>query len=391
MRAGWHGRPLGECIERVKYDSKIPKSEFLETGSYPIVSQEADFVNGFWDKSTDLFKVERPVVVFGDHTLVLKYIDFDFVIGADGVKVLKPKPFLYPKYFYYFLRSVRLKRLGYARHYRLLANIDVIYPSLSEQERIVAILDEAFEGIDRAIANTKKNLANAREVFESYLNSIFMQQDSEWKEGTLGEIGGDVYTGPFGSLLHKSDYITGGIPLVNPAHIVEGKIIPDKDKTIDAPALERLKNYCLRKDDVVIGRRGEIGRCAVVTDTEAGWLCGTGCFYVRVFKETNPVFLAHLLRSRPYRERLEALSTGATMLNLSNTSLGALSIRLPVFEKQEIILEGIEAISSQIRNLELTYHKKSRALTALKQVVLQKAFAGELTARSVENLQEAAQ
>ena len=185
---GWQSRSLEECIERVRYDSKIPRSEFLKAGSHPIVSQEADFINGFWDNSADLFKVDRPVVVFGDHTQVLKYIDFDFVIGADGVKVLKPKPFLCPKYLYYFLRSVRLEHLGYARHYRLLAKTYVNYPPLPEQERIAAILDEAFEGIGTAAANPEKNAANARKLFESCLSSTFINAKESWETRKLDDL-----------------------------------------------------------------------------------------------------------------------------------------------------------------------------------------------------------
>ena len=301
-----------------------------------------------------------------------------------------------PKFVSYLLRKFDLRRFasgaGVPTLNRNFVHDELVsVPPLPEQKRIVAILDEAFEGIGTAAANAEKNLANARELFGGYLNSVFMQENDGWTERTLDEIGGDVYTGPFGSLLHKSDYIAGGIPLVNPAHIVDGGIFPDREKTVDASAIGRLKNYCLREGDVVIGRRGEIGRCAVVTDAEAGWLCGTGCFYIRVFKETNPFFLAHLLRSKPYRQRLEALSTGATMLNLSNTSLGALSIRLPNLHDQEGILANIDNLSSYVHSLKIVYYKKLEALAEIKQAVLQKAFAGALTTSSADDLQEAAE
>jgi type I restriction enzyme, S subunit len=70
----WQSRPLEECIERVKYDAKIPRSQFLDAGAYPVVSQEANFINGFWDNSADIFKIDRPVVIFGDHTQVLNML-----------------------------------------------------------------------------------------------------------------------------------------------------------------------------------------------------------------------------------------------------------------------------------------------------------------------------
>jgi len=139
--SGWLEKPFEECIEDVKYTTKIQRKKFLDEGEFPIVSQEAEFTNGYWDNAADVFKVTRPVVIFGDHTQVLKYIDFDFVLGADGVKLLLPKPFLYPKFFFYALRSAPLKSLGYARHYRLLKELQIGYPDTNMQIAIAKKLD----------------------------------------------------------------------------------------------------------------------------------------------------------------------------------------------------------------------------------------------------------
>ena len=97
---GWVEKIFEDCIEDVKYTTKIQRKDFLEEGKFSIVSQEAEFTNGYWNNKADLFKVIRPVVIFGDHTKILKYIDFDFVLGADGVKILLPKQFLDPKFFF---------------------------------------------------------------------------------------------------------------------------------------------------------------------------------------------------------------------------------------------------------------------------------------------------
>ncbi|PKM35265.1 MAG: hypothetical protein CVV06_17180 [Gammaproteobacteria bacterium HGW-Gammaproteobacteria-10] len=176
-------------------------------------------------------------------------------------------------------------------------------PPLEEQKRIVAILDEAFAGIDTAIANTEKNLANARELFESYLNSVFTQRGEGWEERKLSDYARSISTGPFGSLLHKSDYVSDGVPLVNPINIQGDKIVPDENKLIDTSTKQRLTSYVLQEGDVVIARRGEIGRCAAIDKEHAGWVCGTGCFFIRPEKELNPKFLANLIRSSNYRQR----------------------------------------------------------------------------------------
>ncbi|GER02203.1 hypothetical protein JCM17845_28260 [Iodidimonas gelatinilytica] len=147
--------------------------------------------------------------------------------------------------------------------------------------------------------------------------------------GALSKLVGQVATGPFGSLLHKSDYVENETPLVNPANIVDGRIIPDMRKTVNKSALERLSSYILKADDIVIGRRGEMGRCAVVEEEQAGWLCGTGNFFIRPHSDVVSRFVAHVLRSPSYVAKLEAASTGATMANLSNRVLGDLELALP--------------------------------------------------------------
>ena len=185
----WQTKKFMDCLETIKYTSKIQKKDFLKFGDFPIISQEEAPVNGFWNKKDEVFKIKTPIIIFGDHTKVLKYIDFDFVLGADGVKILCPKKFLYPKFLYYFLQNIHLKNLGYSRHYRLLKEIKVFYPeSMLEQQHIVKILDEVFKGVDKVKENAKKNLRNARELFESYLQNVFNKPNGEWESKKWGDI-----------------------------------------------------------------------------------------------------------------------------------------------------------------------------------------------------------
>ncbi len=146
-----------------------------------------------------------------------------------------------------------------------LGALTIPIPSLPEQRRIVGILDEAFAGIATAKANAEKNLQNARALFESHSQRVFTQRGDGCVEKPLIEWVQDISTGPFGSLLHKSDYELGGLPLINPINIHGDQIIPDERKAIGKGTAKRLAKYMLQENDIVIGRRGEIGRCAVVT------------------------------------------------------------------------------------------------------------------------------
>lgn len=401
MREEWTYQSLDALVElgwiELGRGKVISKKDLAQTpGPYPVYSSAKEADGKFGEYGLYMFDEELITwsVDGGGHLFHRPKHRFSVTNVGGTLRILKPEKLDY-RFLYYMLSYVQstipfdwVLKAHPSVLRRLYTHLPV--PSLPEQKRIVAILDEAFAGIAAATANAEKNLANARELLENYVDSVFLQQSESWIEKPIGSIGGDVFTGPFGSLLHKADYVTDGTPLVNPAHIIDGKIIPDTEKTIDLAALERLQNYRLKAGDVVIGRRGEIGRCAVVTAREDGWLCGTGCFYIRVFEETNPHFLAGLLRSKHYRQKLEALSTGATMLNLSNTTLSDFKIRVPPLAEQNDLMKAMESLSKQIELLEIVYQKKLSALAALKQAILQKAFSGELTALPEATQQEEA-
>ncbi|MBS0181697.1 MAG: restriction endonuclease subunit S [Nitrospira sp.] len=261
----------------------------------------------------------------------------------------------------------------------LAEKFSVHYPeSLPEQQRIVGILDEAFAGIACAKANAEKNLHNARALFESHLQSVFTQRGKEWVETTLSKATGGIFTGPFGSLLHKSDYVEDGIPLVNPAHITKTGFEPDLWKTVSETTARRLSTYILHAGDIVLGRRGEMGRCALVTEAEDGWLCGTGSFFVRPSSRCDPRYLVRFLRSDSCRRRLEKLAGGAVMPNLSNTDLGELRLYLPPIDRQKAVVEAIDALHAETQRLETIYQQKLAALDELKKSLLHQAFSGKL-------------
>ena len=126
---------------------QIKQSEIKEQGKYPVISQSANYIEGYCNEAEKLY-TEKPVIVFGDHTRAVKYIDFEFVVGADGVKILKSS--LYSKYFYYLtLYAVsQIENKGYARHYNQLANVQLLIAPEEEQRRISNKLDEFFDILD---------------------------------------------------------------------------------------------------------------------------------------------------------------------------------------------------------------------------------------------------
>ena len=309
--------------------------------------------------------------------------------GSSEYFVIRPDKEILSDYIYYYLdqqcfrdagKRVMTGAVGHKRVPReFLEALPFPRPPLEEQRRIVAVLDEAFEGLDRARVHAEGNARNTKRLFAAGVDDLLSRDRRGWLSGQLSELVGQVFTGPFGSLLHKSDYVEGEIPIVNPANIIEGRIVPDRTKTVSGAALAKLRSYILEIDDIVLARRGEMGRCAVVESEQAGWLCGTGSFFIRPRPGIDARLVAHVLRTPGSVKKLSAIATGTTMFNLSNKALASLPIELPSESDQARLLERIDILDHQTRSTSVLYCNKIVDLDDLRQSLLQRAFAGELT------------
>lgn len=169
----WKYKSFEDCLQKVPKQKAVKSKDYLENGMFPIVSQESDLISGYTDDENILYKHENPVIIFGDHTKNIKYIDFNFVVGADGVHILSVKDDILPKFFYYELCSIKLRNLGYARHYKLLKEKEIGYPKLTEQERIAARLDAISEKVKALQANYDQTINLCNDLKQSLLKSIF--------------------------------------------------------------------------------------------------------------------------------------------------------------------------------------------------------------------------
>lgn len=169
-------------------NKKIQQKNYLKVGKIAIVDQGKDLIGGYTNNMENPYKEELPVVVFGDHTLNIKYIDFPFYIGADGVKVLKTTNSYNTKFLYYFLKNLGINKLGYRRHFSILKTYFFVLPPLEEQKRIVNKLDSMFEKINKAkesIQEVKENIENRK---KSILNKAFKGElTAEWRKNNQTE------------------------------------------------------------------------------------------------------------------------------------------------------------------------------------------------------------
>jgi type I restriction enzyme, S subunit len=173
-----------------------------------------------------------------------------------------------------------------------------------------------------------------------------------WQAVAFKQILAELLTGPFGSSLHQSDYQVGGTPVINPASIQNERIVSIDKMAVGAETLGRLANFKLRAGDIVMGRRGEMGRCAAVTRQEEGWLCGTGSLILRLPPSVFTRFFVMLIGSPYAREYLGGSAVGTTMQNLNQSILLDLIVALPPLAEQRRIVAKVNQLMALCDRLE---------------------------------------
>jgi type I restriction enzyme, S subunit len=195
---------------------KTPQSEYLREGQFPVVDQGKALIAGYVDEEERVCGGGKPAIVFGDHTRCVKYIDHPFCMGADGVKVLRPKIDADLKYLYYYLKQLHLPDAGYDRHFKYLKRTEVVLFPLPEQRRIAAILDKA----DSLRTKRRKALAQLDRLAQSIFVEMFGEPATNpegWPVRTLKELG-KVSTG--GTPPSALEGMFGGdIPFVTPGDL----------------------------------------------------------------------------------------------------------------------------------------------------------------------------
>lgn len=203
---------------------------------------------------------------------------------------------------------------------------------------------QALERIESQIGQARALLIYLNSLVKSRFIEMFGDPCDPGSSSAKNRIDSfcELRIGPFGSALHKEDYITGGHPLVNPSHIIGGAIRPDENLTIDDGKYESLAAYHLLPGDVVLGRRGEIGRCAVVkTD---GLICGTGSMIIRPGQKVRSDYLQRVVSFPSFSHALEANAVGVTTKNLNAKIVGSAEVFLPDPKDQDAFITLVSQI-----------------------------------------------
>lgn len=341
MKENWIYRKLEESIEKVKYTTKVQSSDYKGKGLYPIISQEDDMISGYWDNGSDVFKVNKPVVIFGDHTRTLKYIDFDFVLGADGVKILQPIDKLNAKFFLYYLKWCKIPSLGYSRHYKLLKEIQIPIPPLPVQERIVSELD-LLSGI---IEKKKEQLKEYEQLAQAIFYDMFgdpATNEKGWEVKRLSDVSlGNLSYGSGASAIPFNEH-------VRYIRITDINENGELNEDVVSPNVYDEK-YLLNEGDILFARSGATVGKTYCHKNKYGKCIYAG-YLIRLVPNNEivePYYVLGYTKTSYYIDFIQKAQNAVAQPNINAKQYGNFQICVPPLSLQKQFAEKIEAIEKQ--------------------------------------------
>ena len=329
-------------IDKTKYGEKIQTSEYEKQGKHIIVDQGQAEIAGYTNREEGLFN-EVPVIIFGDHTRLIKYIDEPFFLGADGVKVLrsKEKNANY-KYLYYALKSAKIPNTGYNRHFKWLKDVEINYPDSVKQEKIVDILDRVSDVIEKRKAELSylDTLIKARFV-EMFGDPVMNEKD--WPTKPLLDMGQCKN----GMNFHYDDE---GVEIncLGVGDFKDFSVINNTDK-LPKISLKEMpsEEYLLKDDDIVFvrsnGNKDLVGRSIAVYPGDIPTTFSGFC--IRYRKHDNEITAPYLLRVlKADSMRVKMTGRGANIQNLNQQILRTLVIPVPPIQLQDQFADFVHQV-----------------------------------------------
>ena len=353
-------KPVGELLDAVPRQPKIKRSAYQESGRYPIVDQSQADIAGYTDDESWLYQGELPVVIFGDHTRVLKFVNFPFCVGADGTQLLRPVTGNDIRYFYYALRNVDLTNYGYERHFKYLKEAEIPAPPLPVQRRIAGILsayDELMENSQRRIRLLE---AMARALYrEWFVHFRFPGHEKHPRVASpLGDIPqgwevkklGDVLELNYGKALKQEDRSGGAVPVFGSSGIVG-----QHDTAL------------VKGPGIIVGRKGNVG--SVFWCAEDFYVIDTAYF---VTSSLPLRFLFYVLPT------LNFLNSDAAVPGLSRNQAYTLEILVP----PAALLKKFCALADTFERQASTLHRKIQNLRRTRDLLLPRLLSGQVELRT---------
>ncbi len=383
LKQGWEIKRLEDCF-KLKSGDGLTSKNMSEEGTHPVFGG-----NGIAGLHND-FNLSGSNVIIGRVGALcgnVRHMNEKIWLTDNAFKIVDFKYDFDHSFLTYLLNFKNLREYARQAAQPVISNSslkDVVleFPnSLPEQQRIVAILDEAFASIAKAKANAEQNLKNAKELFESYLQGVFENKGEGWEEKKLIDITNKIGSGatPRGG---NESYKSEGISLVRSMNVHDFEFREKNLAFIDDQQAKELNNVTLQENDVLLNITGaSVARCCVIPKEYLPARVNQHVSIIRAKKEIiDPIFLNLLLTSKFYKDQLLFTGEqGATRQAITKAQLEVFKIAFPKsIKEQKSLMNKLEALSTETKKLEAIYIQKINDLEELKKSVLQKAFSGEL-------------
>lgn len=360
----------------IPVENKTKQKEYLPSGPLPIIDQGQPHIGGYTSDLSKQIVCTLPVIIFGDHTKHVKYINFPFGAGADGIKILQPLEKILPKFLFYGTQylAYKIKDKGYARHYQHLEKEDLLLPPIPAQEHIVQKIEELFSELDKGVMELKTAQARLKVYRQAVLKDAFegnMVYDTIKNQTSL------VTSGSRGWAKYHSSV---GAKFIRIGNLTRDKIYLNKNKIqhVILPNKAEGVRSKLEKHDLLISITADLGSIAFIHDDIGEAYINQHIALVRFSNVTCAKYYAYYLKSDYGQKELLKNKRGAGKLGLGLEDIR--NSKIPIVEKKlyTSIVEHIESRLSVCDNIEQNIEASLEKAESLRQSILKQAFEGKL-------------
>lgn len=319
---GWEAAIIGVCIETITPPSKLNTIEYGESGKFPIIDQSQDFICGWTDDEKKVLKISKPLIIFGDHTCVTKFVNFDFAQGADGIKILKSKKSLNPEFLYQLLQFDPIVPEMYKRHFSKLKGKKILYPKdKAEQEMIAQVLGDMDDFI-----SAKCELLDKKRAIKQAVAQQLLTPKPHWHTATLGEISLKMQSGGTPQATNEKFY-GGDIYFLKISDMTQsGKYIYKTQSTITKAGLENSSAWLVPKDSLIYSMYASVGFVSI-NKVELATSQAMMCVVINP-EIIDLEFLYYTLTK--FQEKVHALIETGTQGNLNSKTVKSIKISFPL-------------------------------------------------------------
>lgn len=357
-------------------DKKTKQKDYQKRGKLPIIDQGQLLIGGYSNDLENRLICSLPVIVFGDHTRIVKYVNFPFGAGADGIKVLEPKESVLPKYLYYGTQYLvlKLRDRGYARHYQFIEKMDLPIPSFLEQERIVSRIEELFSQLDASVGELKRAKKRLKVYRQAVLKEAFSNLDGSI-ERTISSVCESIVDCPHST----PKWTQSGKLCLRTTNFKPGYLdLSEKNYVSEETFCERITRLVPKPGDVLFSREGAILGIACIIPNRLEICMGQRMMLLRTSKDLLNKYLMYYLNSPKARTLIIENIGGTASPHINVGDIKQFTIPVVPFIQQQSIVAKIESRLSVCDNIERTVNTALQQSEALRQSILKKAFEGEI-------------